>query len=249
MTLRIARPSPSELDPELIEDAITGGSRAAFIRLYHHYEGKVRYSVARAALKSGRGRDVEELIQEVWCRLLKNDRRLLSYYDPDRGHFGPYISCVAYQQALYVLNLQRYKALANARENDEQMMLDERSTEFVAEMIQSDYFQKLLSTLDDELSAAERVLLREHYLGERSLRDLAEQLEITEDTIYQRNRRLKKKLARIGERLRPPPDQPTPSPSVMMGLLALLLTMPSSGLDEDQPRGDSTPEPTMRRVA
>jgi len=188
------RPLASELDPTVIEQAIVHGSRPAFVRLYHHYEGNVRYGVARAALKSGYGREVEELVQEVWCRLLNNSRRLLSYYDPERGPFGRYIKWVAYQQALVVSHQQLRKAFVHRLPGDGDEVVDDQALGFVSNVIQSDIFQKVLDRVDAELSEAERVLLREHYLGERTLRDLAQELGIKEDTIYQRNHRLKKKL-------------------------------------------------------
>ncbi|MEM9456478.1 MAG: sigma-70 family RNA polymerase sigma factor [Myxococcota bacterium] len=209
-TPRTTRPSPSELDFEIIQQAIVDGSRRAFIDIYRHYEGKVRYGVARAALKSGRSQDMEDLIQEVWCRMMGNQRRVLSYYDPDRGRFGPYISWVAYQQALYVIRRERRKAPVDELPSEDEALLDEGSIHFVAQVIQSDLFQRLLAKVDTELAVEDRVLLREHYLAERTLREIAVELGVTEDTIYQRNRRLKKRLLRIGAQLKPRPLQKGP---------------------------------------
>lgn len=218
-----SRPKPSELDHEVIHQAIAQGSRSAFIRLYHHYEGKVRYGVARAALRSGRGRDVEELIQEIWCRLMSNGRRLLSYYDPARGRFGPYIGWVAYQQTLHLVHQQRRKNRAEGLPGDGDEFVDERAASFGTKVIQSDLFQKLLERVDAQLSDLDRVLLREHYLSGRTLRELAQELGLTEDTVYQRNRRLKKKLIRVGQQLEPPP--PEPASPIATPTVALLLAM------------------------
>lgn len=233
--MNASRPLPTELDPTVVERAVVGGSRSAFIELYRHYEGKVRYGVARAAMKLGRRRDVDELVQEVWCRLMSDERRILRYYDPERGRFGPFIGWVAYQQTLYVLNLQRNRARAGDAVESE-ALVDEGSTQFVAELFQRDFFQKLLARVDAELAPHDRVILREHYLGGRTIREIAEELGAKEDAIYQRNRRLKKKLATIVEQLQPPPTTTPRESRALMTLVVAALLWPTD-LDEPEPGG------------
>lgn len=249
---RTTRPSPSELDFEIIQQAVVDGSRRAFIDLYQHYEGKVRYGVARAALKSGRSQDVDDLIQEVWCRIMGNQRRVLTYYDPDRGRFGPYISWVAYQQALYVIRRERRKAPVDELPSEDEALLDEGSTHFVAQVIQSDLFQRLLAKVDAELAVEDRVLLREHYLGERTLREIAVELGVTEDTIYQRNRRLKKRLLRIGAQLKPRQPRTGPNaPTTTRVLMFAMIMQLCEGDHEHHLDGDalSLPSSATARVA
>ncbi|MCA9704493.1 MAG: sigma-70 family RNA polymerase sigma factor [Myxococcales bacterium] len=225
-TMTSSRSSSRELDPKVIQEAIVNGARSAFVALYHHYEGKVRYGVAQAVLKSGRKADIEELLQEIWCRLMSNDRRLLSYYDPERGRFGPFIGWVAYQQTLYVLNLQCNKTQDERLPRGGDLMMDDHASRFAAEVIQSDLVQKLLDQVDAELDEPDRVLLREHYLADKTLREVANGLGVCENTIYQRNHRLKKKLLRIGEQLRPQLDRTSASsPPMMAGLMTLVFFM------------------------
>ncbi|MEM9462114.1 MAG: sigma-70 family RNA polymerase sigma factor [Myxococcota bacterium] len=246
----VANLSPSELDFEIIQEAIIDGSRRAFIDIYRHYEGKVRYGVARAALKSGRSHDMDDLIQEVWCRMMGNQRRVLSYYDPDRGRFGPYISWVAYQQALYVIHRERRKAPVDELPSEDEALLDEGSIHFVAQVIQSDLFQRLLAKVDAELAVEDRVLLREHYLAERILREIAVELGVTEDTIYQRNRRLKKRLLLISAQLKPRPPRTGPSAPITTRALMLAMIMQlCEGEHENPLDGDVLGEDPWHKLA
>ena len=198
-----------------IHRAIVDGSRSALTQLYRYYEGSVRYGVVRALAGTGRIDDVDELVQEVWCRFLSRDRRLLGYYDPRRGVFGPFIAWVAYQQALCVLDLKRNRSPLYGLPSEGEFLVDEGSSRFASDLLQRDLIQKLLERVDVEHAVEDRVLLSEHYLRGRSLREVAEELGVTEDCVYQRNRRLKRKLARTVERLLPsatrPPVPPVPA--------------------------------------
>jgi RNA polymerase sigma factor (sigma-70 family) len=222
-----------ELDPTIILEAI-GGSQAGFLRLYHHYADKVRYAVARAAQRAGHVRNIDELCQEVWCRLLDNERRLLRRYDPSRGGFESFVSTVAYQQATVAIGRYQRQVPHVEPEVGDEELADDGASQFAEDLIQSELFHKLLDRVDAELDDDERLLLREVHLEQRTCRSVAAQLGVSENAIYKRSERLKKKLAHMAEELLRtslPPGSSPPSLALMTGLVAAALAMPTASND------------------
>lgn len=204
----------------VIVEAI-GGSPSAFEQLYDRYADKVRYAVARAALRRGRTQEIDELTQEVWCRMLDDDRRLLRHYDPKRGRFAPFISMVAYQQALLVTRQsQRHNERVEA-EVDDETFVDGKSSRFAEDLIHSELFYKLITRANAELREGDRMLLRDLYLDQKTYQSIASQLGVSPNAIYKRSERLKKKLAQIVEELLRIPSPPPPSEPQMTAALAL----------------------------
>ncbi len=85
--------------PATIRRALAGDRRAAR-RLAERVAPVIRARVLR--MTRGRrgpgGLDTDDLIHEVWCRLLDDDGRRLRGYDPERGKtFEGYVSMVAGQ--------------------------------------------------------------------------------------------------------------------------------------------------------
>lgn len=219
---------PLELDPTILHAALEGGSRAGFRQLYHHYADKVRYAVARAAQRGGHVKNLDELCQEVWYRLLDNERRLLRRYDPARGRFAPFISTVAYQQATVAIGRYRRQLPRAEPELDEDELADDRASKFVDDLVQSDLFHKLIERVDAELDTDERMLIREHFLERRTHASLAAQLGVSENAIAKRSERLKKKLNRMAEELLHMslvPGSPTPPLTLVVELLVVVLSL------------------------
>jgi RNA polymerase sigma factor (sigma-70 family) len=226
-TTRSPQPRVPELDPATIQQAIFEGSVDAFIRVYRHYDAGVRYQLGKVALKAGCGRDIEDLIQEVWSRLLYDDRRLLRYYDRERGPFGSFLCCIAVQQAWQVLHREHRKQLGDVSSKDLEELPDEAATAFTAELAQSDLFRRLLDEADARLSDHDRALLREHHIHGRTLRSLAEELGVKELVLHKRNQRLKERLAALTEQLlaRSPMARSSVSPRQRVTAAALVLAV------------------------
>lgn len=250
---RFSRSRAPELDPAVIDQAIFEGSADAFIQIYHHYDPKVRYQLGKVALKAGHGQDMDDLVQEVWSRLLHDDRRLLRYYDRSKGPFGPFLHRIVHQQAWQVLHREHRKMLGDGSPSEPDELPDEDATAFMAELAQSDLFRKLLDEAEALLSEHDRALLREHHLHGRSLRSLAAELGVKETTLHKRNQRLKERLAELAHRLL------TPSPSALASdspehrvtatalvMVALLLSQGAD--DEGWARTHDHPSPCRRLV-
>lgn len=223
------RPSkPSELEPTIVRRAIFEGSQEAFVLFYRHHQAIVRYAISRAATKAGWCDDMEGLVQDIWCRFLDNDRRILSYYDEDRGKISSFVRCVAYQQAYYLLQRRRKKHPPSGDLPPEDRLRDERALRDLSALIQSDFCQKLLAGVEADLTHEDRALLHEHLVGDKALRELAKLLGTSENALSQRKRRLKQKLRQIAERLqkhtkrRPPPSGGAP-PDTLVAILMIWL--------------------------
>ncbi|MEM9456483.1 MAG: sigma-70 family RNA polymerase sigma factor [Myxococcota bacterium] len=208
-----------------------GGSPSAFEQLYDRYADKVRYAVARAALQRGRTQEIDELTQEVWCRMLDDDRRLLRHYDPRRGRLAPFISMVAYQQALLVTRRHQRHSERVEAEVDDETFVDGKSSRFVEELIHGELFYKLIKRANAELREGDRMLLRALYLDQKTYRSIASQLGVSPNAIYKRSERLKKKLADMVEELLhiPPssPSEPQMSAALALVVFAFSTVMPS----------------------
>lgn len=176
-------------------------SGSAFEKLYAHYSGRVRYAVARAAHRRRHSRDVDELNQEVWFRLLDHGCVLLRRHDPRRGRFGPFISTVAYQQALKAIERYERQLPGRGAKANSETLVDDESLRFVDQIIDEELFGKLLSRIDVDLTERERVLVRQLHIEQRSSRAVAQHLGISENALYKRNERLRKRLSRVLEDL------------------------------------------------
>lgn len=200
------------------------GSRPDFERLYHQYADKVRYVVARAAIRRGRRRDIDELNQEVWCRLLDNDRRLLRRYDHQRGPFATFIGMVAYQQALIVVKQAQRRTARVDGELDGELLVDEQSLRFAEELVRTQIYEKLIDRARAELEVRELELLRDLYLDQRTYQSVASRLGVTENAVYKRCERLKKKLASMAKEMLCVPSEASDSGARVRVALAMMIT-------------------------
>lgn len=237
-------PTPP-LPASVLHDALQLGSRDAFTKLYRHYYDRVRYSVMRAALHTGNRADADELVQDVWFRMLSHDRRLLRRYDALRGPFDRFIGFVAYQQALVSAQRRRRHTGHASLDPTDELIEDEHASLFVADLVQSDLFVKLLDMADAELRDDERTLLIDVHLDGRNIRDVAQQLGLTENATYKRNERLKRKLEGMARHLlsagAPKPRTVSPTTTAVTLLVLMLARQQSAPPHPRGGRGDVQP--------
>jgi RNA polymerase sigma factor (sigma-70 family) len=239
-----------ELDPEVVRQALHDDgpeARRAFERLYWHYEPQVRYSTISAARMADHRHDVDELCQEVWCRLVGRNRRLLRYYDPNRGSFGGFIRRLSFQQAINAIRSDQRGSIAGKQALDADEVEDERTSAIVAHLIQSELYDHLMRRAAATLDDIDRVLLREILLGQRPAVDVAAELGLTAARVYQRNTRLKLKLKRWSAELWGEPLPASPDGmEVSMPPLAVIVAAVLAGLvalerDQVAAKDPSTP--------
>lgn len=219
-----------ELPPYAIRQAVFGSrtdpaTRAAFCRLYTTYRNRVKRAVSFVARKHGRTADTDEACQAIWCRLLDNDCRTLRNFDHKRnnGKFGPFITAVAFNESRAYF---RSAAARNLAEGEEPFFGEdlEAPMDLVAQIVQSDLFNRLIGSARSALSPEDFMLLERHHLGGEKLRHIAQQLGVKEGSLQQRNARLKKKLRKIAEQLLAMPDvNPPPPLATAMELLMFIM--------------------------
>lgn len=242
-----------ELDPKVIRTALgqtatasAADQRAAFTKLYLHYELRVRYSVAKAVMKTRCKHRAADVRQEVWCRFATAKNNVLNYYDPQRGTFGSFIGRLAYQQALQIAQSSGRKTRNMAQletiEDEDADVEDPWTLQVYAKLIQTEFYDKLMERAADALDEEERVMLHEIYFNGRSALSFAAARGINKNTIYKRHQRLKDKLQKFATELLDhglkSDDHPPHNPSLaaVVALIAASLAAPAmDGTDESGP--------------
>jgi RNA polymerase sigma factor (sigma-70 family) len=92
------------LAQEEVADALTRGEKGAWEAFVRRYAGLVAAAVRTIAREPG---EVEDLAQEVFLRLCKDDFRLLRSYDPARAGLSTWITIVARSTARDALRKRR----------------------------------------------------------------------------------------------------------------------------------------------
>jgi RNA polymerase sigma factor (sigma-70 family) len=97
-----ARPPGSAGDDLL--DALIRGEKGGWDAFVRRYAGLVVAAVRSVARETG---EIEDLAQEVFLRLCRNDFRLLRSYDPERAGLSTWITIVSRSTARDALRRQR----------------------------------------------------------------------------------------------------------------------------------------------
>lgn len=194
---RTPRPARTvELEHEHILAALSG-SRPALARLWRHYQPLVRAAVARRAAAFGRQHELDELCQEVWVRLLANDRRLLRYFDPERGAFGPFVQLLADQQAQQALRAELRHAWGRTSVESIDRAQWHDYEERGSTLVRSLWTRRLVRHAQHALDARDYALLVRHTAGGLEITELARELGTSCNALYKRHDRLRTKLDRL----------------------------------------------------
>ncbi len=190
----------SELDIETITHALRGDPDA-LARLCVHHQPQVLRMATRAATRMGIADDAREVAQEVWCRLLEDGCRRLQYFCRSRGGFGPFIRLVAWQQSLTVAVVRARRAQHQRPLERGDLITDTRAPNHAAMVEQRYLVRSILDLASNRLDDMDWILLREVYMGEGSIQELAPRLGTTRAALYKRNQRLRGKLLAAVRRL------------------------------------------------
>jgi len=87
-----------------LPDALLNGDGAAWEAFVRRYSGLIVAAVRGVAMTQG---DIEDLTQEVFVRLCKDDFRLLRSYDPNRAALSTWLTIVARSTARDALRRRR----------------------------------------------------------------------------------------------------------------------------------------------
>ena len=104
-----------------LPDALLRGEKAAWDAFVRRYGGLVVAAVRGVALAYG---DVEDLTQDVFVRLCKDDFRLLRSYDPGRASLSTWITIVARSTARDGLRRRRGESVPIDMVPEAQLAID-----------------------------------------------------------------------------------------------------------------------------
>lgn len=167
-----------------------GGDRAAQATLNRRLL-PVIYSRVQRVLRRRRVSDaklgVDDVAQQVWVTLLKDDGRQLLNYDPERGKsLEGWIGMVSEREAgnalAQVFAEKRDPGLESPPEALTFQGDGTPSPESAAEA--RDMLERLMGYLDDELAERGRVILRLLYVDQVSTREAAEALGVSQQVVW-----------------------------------------------------------------
>ena len=86
---------------------LLGGEKAAWDRFVQGHAGVIFGAVRGQLVPAGRNDDVEDVVQEVFLKLCRNDFKLLRNYDPARAKVTTWLTVIATTTAIDHLRKQR----------------------------------------------------------------------------------------------------------------------------------------------
>jgi RNA polymerase sigma-70 factor (ECF subfamily) len=92
--------------------ALLGGDKAAWDAFVRAQAPVIFAAVRRRLVPAGRDADSEDVVQEVFVKLCRNDFRLLRAFDPAKAKLSTYLTVIASSSAID--HLRRLKAPAEA---------------------------------------------------------------------------------------------------------------------------------------
>jgi len=158
----------------------------------------------RPGHKGDLGRDLEDLMQEVFVRLFAENARALRAWDPDRGlSLVGFLRMVADREVSNVFASGRRQPSAERLELEENMDLHARSTAPDEERraIDRDLLLKVYRELQTWLTPRGRELFTVVYLEERPLEEVAERFEMKRGALYAWRNRVGRKARSLLEKL------------------------------------------------
>lgn len=190
-----------ELDPQVIRTALgqdetapVEARRAAFAELYLHYEPRVRHAVFAVLKKFGLGDLADGVCLKVWRRFLSSEKSVLSYYDPKRGAFSSFLSRIAYQQALQIMQ----SGHGGIRYTDQVEPIDDgandRNMKICVGHMPTELYTRLLKQAVAEHEDGEQEIMREVYFNGRSALAVAATRDINQNAILTIQRSIEDKL-------------------------------------------------------
>lgn len=241
--MKPAEPKPKDLPAADIEAALAGEA-TAFRRFFLHYDPTVRWAVGLRVYRWPKLVPLfEDIVQEVWARLARCDWKVLRYYE--HGRDVPFSRFLA----LVVTRLGWRLAKRHLRHSDVELVEvpdvpEDEELGLMGKMLSEDFLEKLLALARERLDDTDFALLEGYYVEGESFRDIAQRLEINENTVYQRHRRLRKKLADLVEELLG--ERPRGRGDLVAMLVATISLLGAEG--HSTPSPGHAPEPTIVEV-
>jgi RNA polymerase sigma-70 factor (ECF subfamily) len=196
-----------EREEELaVLDAALSGDVKAWDRFCRRYQALIIGCVRRVLRRYGASFDATELadmVAEVWVVILRDDRRKLRQYDPNRGYrLSSWIGLIATNCAIDQLRARSAEhSYLEEMPTVDRVLVDLSSPQSRLEQIEA---SRLAQAALERLDAADRDFVVACFHEERSPATLAAELGVSVNTIYSRKFKVRAKLARIATSLLEP---------------------------------------------
>lgn len=207
-----------ELTPQRIADALAG-DRAAIAELYRCYGLRVRASVATAIrFRPELASYLDDIVSEVWVRVLADGCRPLRTYDAGRGPFGYYLRMRTWAMARMVAG----QILRRAR----LVELDDPFVSLFAEdglegrLLGRDELERLYQAVRERLDAVDLAIFERVYVEGRQIDEVGQALGLRKDAAYRRSHRLRAKIQKIADEVMPPAEASRPL-AVLVAFVAI----------------------------
>lgn len=179
----------------LLKRLADGQDHAAWSEFHERYGELIRSFARRRGLQAA---DCDDVLQEV---LVSLNRSMPGFeYDPSRGKFRGYLKTVTLRaifkrraKAGGAIDLERIEEATRAAARDEQI---EESWE--AEWRQY-HVRRAMQTIEAEFNEADRGAFQRYALEGGDVRETAQELGLSVDSVYQAKSRIVKRLARLIE--------------------------------------------------
>jgi RNA polymerase sigma factor (sigma-70 family) len=166
-----------------------------FVRRYERLITSCVLKVLRRYGASFSSDDVDDLVNDVWVTLLRDDMKKLRQYDAARGfRIASFVGLVATNVTIDHLRSRQAETTP----------LDQVMEDFVSryKVVPRDYVEEseeveLANRALNRLSCEERSFVYEIFHAERAPEELARRLGVSTNTIYSRKFKIREKLARI----------------------------------------------------
>ena len=197
--------------PEQMLDRALGGDRGALSDLLDRLTPVVQACVARALLSraAGRGRDVrqevEDMVQEVFVRLLVDDAKALRAWDPERGlSLKNFVALLAGRHVASIMRARRRNPWSEQPVEDPALhaLAQDRcdgGQDVEQQVLTHEMLEYLLLRLEEELSPLGYQLFELLFVKEREVTEVCQALNMTPNAVYAWRSRLIKLSQRLKE--------------------------------------------------
>lgn len=176
------------------------GDRTAFAELYETYDPAVRAAVVaairhRPALEG----ELEDFVSEIWTRFVADGGWRLRSYDPERGAFGYYLRMRAFATARALASQRAHRTQTVAMTDPLVSLLGDDGLE--GRVVSRDALERLWAAMKERLGETDLMLFQGVFVEGRLVREVGDELDLTEAAAYRRCHRLKDKIERIASEL------------------------------------------------
>ncbi len=210
---RDGAPSPApaehrELDASLLTEALTGG-RDSVQRLVDELQPTIHAEVAVVVLRRGPSDpravrvEVEDLVQDVWETLFRDDWRVLRKYQPNRGaSLRTFVGLISQRVAIDALRSGRRnpwrEQLGALRDVDAQNLL---SVSFEQRLQDRNLLKQVYAQLEAELGEKGRSALESMFARDLSVDEAAVATGMTKSALYSWKKRITSRARALLARL------------------------------------------------